>query len=129
MTIKPLTFGERMSDLVAEKVGSWPFILTQAILTLLWVILNAIGYVYHWDPYPFIFLNLLFSVQSAFAGPVIMMAQNRQAEWDRKRDQEDYENNRKSKQMIEVIQAELRDIDHHKIIKVIDLLEDLKKIQ
>ena len=124
--MKPSTFGERLSDFVAETVGSWTFIIVQSILVTIWIVLNVIGYFSHWDPYPFILLNLLFSVQSAYAAPIIMMSQNRQSQRDRMRDMEDYDNNLKAKETIEVIQMELRQIEHGKINKVIDLLEDLK---
>ncbi len=124
---KPLTLGEKLSDFVTEKVGSWTFIFIQTIFVIIWIALNVWGYLSHWDPYPFILLNLFFSIQSAFSAPVIMMSQNRQNQRDRERAQEDFETNRKAKEMIEIIQVELRQIEHHKINKVIALLEDLKK--
>jgi uncharacterized membrane protein len=73
------TIGERVADLVAATVGSWPFIIAQSVILAIWVTLNLVGWVYQWDPYPFILLNLALSFQAAYASPIIMMSQNRQA--------------------------------------------------
>lgn len=78
-----------LADRCAEVIGSWPFIGGQAAALTLWVALN--GYtVIKADPYPFILLNLLLSTQAAFTGPILLMAANRQAEIDRKRDVDHY---------------------------------------
>ena len=63
---------------VYKNIGSWRFILIQSILVAIWVILNATAYIRAWDPYPFIFMNLIFSLQSAYTASLIMMSQNRQ---------------------------------------------------
>ncbi|MDB4947845.1 MAG: hypothetical protein JWM27_494 [Gemmatimonadetes bacterium] len=73
------TTGESVADAVARVVGSWPFIIVQSVLLLVWMALNALAWVRHWDPYPFILLNLALSFQAAYASPIIMMSQNRQA--------------------------------------------------
>ncbi len=73
-----MTFGQRLADSVATGMGSWRFIIIQTIIVLLWMVLNVVGFCYHWDIYPFILLNLVFSTQAAYAAPIIMMAQNRQ---------------------------------------------------
>jgi uncharacterized membrane protein len=72
-----LSFGQRLADKVANGMGSWTFIIAQTIFVVLWMALNFVGWMYHWDVYPFILLNLLFSTQAAYAAPIIMMAQNR----------------------------------------------------
>ena len=77
------SFGQVAADRVATAMGSWTFIIVQSIAILLWISLNVIAAVNHWDPYPFILLNLLFSTQAAYAAPIIMMSQNRAAEIDR----------------------------------------------
>lgn len=77
------TLGERVADGVAGVIGSWPFLIAQTVIVSIWVVLNIIGLVRRWDPYPFILLNLLFSVQAAYAGPVILLASNRQTQKDR----------------------------------------------
>jgi uncharacterized membrane protein len=82
----PGGIGARLADAIAAGMGSWPFIIGQSFLVGAWIVLNLIGMVNHWDPYPFILLNLLFSTQAAYAAPVIMMSQNRQAARDRGRD-------------------------------------------
>jgi uncharacterized membrane protein len=73
------TRGERIADLVTTWIGSWTFLITQSVLLLIWMILNLIGWWRHWDPYPFVLLNLVLSFQAAYATPIIMMSQNRQA--------------------------------------------------
>jgi len=78
------TLGERLADKIAAGIGSWTFLIVQTVLVLLWVGLNLLGvFALHWDPYPFILLNLMFSVQAAYTGPVLLLAGNRQAQKDR----------------------------------------------
>jgi len=77
------TAGERLADKIASSIGSWTFLIVQTILVLLWVALNLTGILLRWDPYPFILLNLMFSVQAAYTGPVLLLAGNRQAQKDR----------------------------------------------
>ncbi len=67
-------------------MGSWRFIINQSAIVAAWILLNLIAVARHFDPYPFILLNLLFSTQAAYAAPIIMMSQNRQAAKDRQRD-------------------------------------------
>ncbi len=82
----PQTTGERAADAVAAAMGSWRFIIIQTAIVAAWIAFNIIAVVRRFDPYPFILLNLLFSTQAAYAAPVIMMSQNRQAAKDRQRD-------------------------------------------
>jgi uncharacterized membrane protein len=77
------TFGERIADKAAAGIGSWTFLIIQTFLVALWLVLNVIGLTHHWDPFPFILLNLLFSVQAAYTGPVLLLAGNRQSQKDR----------------------------------------------
>src|SRR5713226_5184622 len=77
------TLGERVADKAAAGIGSWTFLIVQTIAVACWVVLNIIGLVKRWDPFPFILLNLLFSVQAAYTGPVLLLAGNRQAQKDR----------------------------------------------
>jgi uncharacterized membrane protein len=77
------TRGERVADQVAGVIRSWPFLITQTVIVSIWVVVNIVGLIRRWDPYPFILLNLLFSVQAAYAGPVILLASNRQTQKDR----------------------------------------------
>ena len=63
--------------------GTPRFLVGQTIIVAAWILLNAIGLVKHWDPYPFILLNLMFSLQAAYAAPLILLAQTRQADRDK----------------------------------------------
>lgn len=92
------TFGERVADLVAMTVGSWTFIVAQSVLLTIWIIVNIIGWIYAWDPYPFILLNLMLSFQAAYASPIIMMSQNRQAQLNERRNKLDLQINLLSEQ-------------------------------
>ena len=85
-----LTMGQRIADNVASTVGSWRFIIIQSSLLALWIIINCIAWISHWDPYPFILLNLALSFQAAYTGPFVMMSQNRQAVKDRLTAENDY---------------------------------------
>ena len=118
-----LTFSQHLADGLANKMGSWSFIITQTALIVFWIILNIVAYMSHWDPYPFILLNLLFSTQAAYAAPIIMMSQNRAAERDRFQATEDYQTNVKAKEEIEALQKTLSRIEIDKLDKLIKLLE------
>ncbi|MBW4540160.1 MAG: DUF1003 domain-containing protein [Myxacorys chilensis ATA2-1-KO14] len=98
-----LTLGQRLSDVVAAIVGSWRFIAIQSGILAIWIMLNVIAFVQHWDPYPFILLNLVLSFQAAYTAPIIMMSQNRQAEVDRQNAKHDYEVNMKAELEIELL--------------------------
>jgi uncharacterized membrane protein len=102
-----LTTGQRLADGTAHLIGSWPFIIWQSVAVSIWVVLNAIAWSYRWDPYPFILLNLAFSVQAAYAAPIIMMAQNRQSDRDRVQADQDFQVNRESKADIETAKNEI----------------------
>jgi uncharacterized membrane protein len=122
-----LKFGQRLADAVAKGMGSWRFIIIQTMLVAIWMILNFIAYVSHWDPYPFILLNLLFSTQAAYAAPIIMMAQNRQNERDRTQAQADFETNVEAKKEIEQLQIRLDSIEAEKLDKIILMLNEILK--
>ena len=94
------TVGQRSADWVASTIGSWRFIIIQSFILMGWVILNIIVWIQHWDPYPFILMNLVLSLQAAYAAPVIMMSQNRQATRDRLEAHNDYLVNLKAEEGI-----------------------------
>jgi len=98
-----LTFGQKAADRIATLAGSWQFIIFQSLLLTLWVILNVTAWARHWDPYPFILLNLVLSLQAAYTAPMIMMSQNRKAERDRIEAHVDFEVNLKAETEIRVI--------------------------
>jgi len=122
-----MTFGQRLADSVATGMGSWRFIIIQTIIVILWMALNVVAYVDHWDPYPYILLNLLFSTQAAYAAPIIMMAQNRQGERDRAQADEDFRTNVEAKKEIEELQVLLNKIELDKLDKIITMLERMEK--
>jgi hypothetical protein len=105
-------------------MGSWKFIVAQTIIVFVWVIVNLYVWIYRWDPYPFILLNLLFSTQAAYAAPIIMMSQNRQSQRDREHAEQDYIVNKQSKKEIEEIKHKLDSIDQNKLDKIIELLKN-----
>ena len=73
----------RFSEAIARFLGTGRFLVGQTVLVIGWIALNTVGIVNHWDPYPFILLNLAFSTQAAYAAPLILLAQNRQDDRDR----------------------------------------------
>lgn len=75
--------GARIADGVTAFMGSWRFIIIQTVIVLVWISGNALLLLFHFDPYPFILLNLAFSTQAAYAAPLILLAGNRSAERDR----------------------------------------------
>src|SRR6266403_1766982 len=88
---RKLTFGERLSDRIAEFGGSWKFLITFGAVILIWIGVNAIMLATRaFDPYPFILLNLVLSCLAAVQAPVIMMSQNRSEARDRLRAENDY---------------------------------------
>ncbi len=76
------TFG-RYAEGAARFFGTPQYIVGQTIAVAVWVVLNSIAVIQHWDPYPFILLNLAFSLQAAYAAPLILLAQTRQADRDK----------------------------------------------
>jgi uncharacterized membrane protein len=95
-----LTFGQKMADKVASFGGSWAFIIIFMIVLVGWIVLNSFILIKlrsgSFDPYPYIFLNLILSMLAAIQAPIIMMSQNRQAYKDRLSAEHDYEVNLKS---------------------------------
>jgi uncharacterized membrane protein len=73
----------RAAERFARFFGTPKFILGQTVLVAAWIVLNAVAFIQHWDPYPFILLNLAFSTQAAYAAPLILLAQTRQADRDK----------------------------------------------
>jgi uncharacterized membrane protein len=100
------SLGARAADGFANAVGSWNFIIIQSIILVFWITLNVTAWMEHWDPYPFILLNLALSFQAAYAAPIIMMSQNRQAVKDRLMAEQDYFVNTKAEE-------ELKAVMHH----------------
>ncbi len=104
------TFGNRLADRVAAVGGSWGFIITFTVVLLGWMLLNTdvlARFGMAFDPYPYIFLNLMLSTLAAIQAPVIMMSQNRQSEKDRLAARLDYETNLRAEIDILALHARL----------------------
>lgn len=121
---EPITFGQRMADGVARFGGSWTFIGSFGLFLLLWIGLNSWllsgVHLKPFDPYPFIFLNLMLSMLAAIQAPIIIMSQNRLAENDRRRAIDDFAINTKAElevaalhEKIAALQADLSWLRHH----------------
>jgi uncharacterized membrane protein len=106
-----MSFGERLADRVAAIGGSWSFIIGFGLFLAAWAILNTLVLTRHaFDPFPFIFLNLMLSMLAALQAPVIMMSQNRQAAKDRLEARLDYETNLRSEAQIGQLLDEIAEL-------------------
>lgn len=119
-------FGDRLADAIARIGGSWSFIVTAVIFLVLWTsgnawLLGREGF----DPYPFIFLNLVLSMVAALQAPIIMMSQNRQSERDRLDASHDYEVNLKAEIEIMALHEKLDEMRHSQIMT---LRDDMTKL-
>jgi uncharacterized membrane protein len=112
------TRGEQIADTVTATVGSWRFILIQSCLLAIWIILNVVAWVTHWDPYPFILLNLALSFQAAYATPFILMSQNRQSTVDREKAQQDLDCDIKAEIEIELLHEKLDSLREREIAEL-----------
>lgn len=117
------SIGERASDGIAALMGSWRFIIVQSVLLSFWVALNITAYIEHWDPYPFILLNLALSLEAAYTAPIIMMSQNRQSEKDRLAAEEDYHVNTKAEEELKAVMHHLEQQDE----MMLDILRRLEE--
>ena len=127
-----MSFGARIADGVAAMVGSWPFIIVQSCMLLAWMVLNVTAMIEHWDPYPFILLNLALSFQAAYAAPFIMMSQNRQAMIDRQAAEHDYDINIKAELEIELLHQKidlLRETEIAELLAVIRRFQEEMRVQ
>ncbi len=124
-----LTFAERCADRVATMAGSWRFIIVQTFLFLAWIVVNVLTLFKHWDPYPFILMNLVLSLEAAYTGPVIMMSQNRQAAKDRLEAHNDFAINQKAEEEIKAVlnhlsaQQEALKLMHEGILSLLACVE------
>ncbi len=104
---RKLTFADRVADDFASLVGSWIFVLVQVGIMAIWVILNALNILHPWDRYPFLFLNLILSLEAALWVSVVLMSLNRLADRDRLRAQQDYELNVKAEEELKALMNHL----------------------
>jgi uncharacterized membrane protein len=129
------TFGEdsfgRHAEAAARLFGTPQYIVAQTVLVIAWIAVNAVAFGLRWDPYPFILLNLAFSTQAAYAAPLILLAQTRQADRDRL-GIEDLEAHREavtsrlesSEQALKLATSELRDL----LVRNTELTEQDKEL-
>jgi uncharacterized membrane protein len=114
---------EPLADRFTHAIGSWWFVAVQTVFIAIWVTINVVAWARRFDPYPFILLNLVFSVWSAYAAPIIMMSQNRQDERDRGRAESALATNVESHREIEELRARLERLEAEKIDRILALLE------
>ena len=105
---EPLRFGEKLADWISAKIGSWQFLFCGVVFIAVWAGLNSLVLSSGWDPYPFIFLNLVFSIISAATLPILLMSQNRQTQFDRLAARASHRMTLRSTQLIDRILNELR---------------------
>ncbi len=105
----PEAFGN-FSETIARTLGTGRYLMIQTIVVLVWIMVNVAAVGLRWDPYPFILLNLAFSTQAAYAAPLILLAQNRQADRDRSEYEEDREVAERTKADTEFLAREIASI-------------------
>jgi len=105
------TLGQKAADSLTKWAGSWTFIISFFIFLFLWMATNVYMWIQEWDPYPFILLNLVLSCLAAIQAPVILMSQNREAQRDRLKAENDYHINREAKKEIETVIRKLNFIE------------------
>jgi uncharacterized membrane protein len=105
----PDAFGE-FSEGVARFLGTGRFLVAQTVIVIVWILLNVFAVQFRWDPYPFILLNLGFSTQAAYAAPLILLAQNRQAERDRSQAEFDRQVSQRTQAEAEFLARELASV-------------------
>ena len=122
-------FGDRIADGIARVGGSWAFILTFIAFLFVWTGINlwALGQD-AFDPYPFIFLNLVLSMIAALQAPIIMMSQNRQTERDRIDASHDYEVNLKAEIEIMALHEKLDEMRHRQIVGLMEEVATMKSV-
>ncbi|MGH2870026.1 MAG: DUF1003 domain-containing protein [Solirubrobacteraceae bacterium] len=102
----PDAFG-RFAERLARFLGTGRYLVAQTLMVIIWITLNVVGLTHHWDKYPFILLNLGFSTQAAYAAPLILLAQNRQADRDKDEIERDREVNARSLAETEFLAREI----------------------
>jgi uncharacterized membrane protein len=123
-----LTLGQKIADAVAAAMGSWTFIIIQSTILLVWIVLNLTAWIKHWDPYPFILLNLALSFQAAYAAPFIMMSQNRQQDIDRKSAETDHQINIKAELEIELLHQKIDELRENEVLLLTKAIADLTEL-
>jgi uncharacterized membrane protein len=105
------TIGQRIADRVTKLAGSWTFIIILSLLLIIWFSINIYELFYKFDPYPFVFLNLILGIINVIFAPMILMSQNRESQRDRVRAEYDYELNKKAEKEIQELKKQLDRIE------------------
>src|SRR6266480_1365274 len=132
---RKLTFGERLSDHIAEFGGSWKFLISFGAVLFIWIVINGVVFATGaFDPYPFILLNLILSCLAAVQAPVIMMSQNRAEARDRLRAENDYKVNLKAELEIRHLHEKIDHLlrrQYNRLFEIqqiqIELLEEISR--
>ncbi len=132
---RKLTFGERLSDHIAEFGGSWKFLISFGAVLVVWIAINGVILVTHaFDPYPFILLNLILSCLAAVQAPIIMRSQNRAEARDRLRAENDYKVNLKAELEIRHLHEKIDHLlrrQYNRLFEIqqiqIELLEEISR--
>jgi uncharacterized membrane protein len=104
---RKLNFADRVADDFARLVGSWIFVLVQVGIMAVWILLNALNILHPWDRFPFLFLNLILSLEAALWVSVVLMSLNRLADRDRLRAQHEFELNVKAEEELKALMNHL----------------------
>lgn len=121
--MKPPTFGQKLADRMASKVGSWGFLIGQTAVLTTWVGVNLTPGLPHWDESPFILLNLVFSFASAYTAPVVLMSQNRQSDEDRQNAMHNFAVNLQTAQNLQLLQQKLEADYSQKLDELTELIK------
>jgi uncharacterized membrane protein len=105
----PESFGPA-AERFARFFGTPTYLIWQTLIVAIWILLNSLAISFKWDPYPFILLNLVFSTQAAYAAPLILLAQNRQADRDKAETERDRERNARALADMEFLAREIAGI-------------------
>lgn len=117
------TFGQKLADKMASKVGSWGFLIGQTTVLTAWVGCNLTPGMPHWDESPFILLNLVFSFASAYTAPVVLMSQNRQSEEDRQHAMQNHQVNLQTAQNLELLHQKMDAMYSQKLAELTTLIQ------
>jgi len=110
--INQKNLSEKYADFLTENVGSWHFLAIFLIFLVLWISVDVYAWIERWDPYPFVFLNLVLAVITSIQAPIILMSQNRREQKDRIKLEYDYKINIKAEKEIEEIKKQLARIEN-----------------
>jgi uncharacterized membrane protein len=127
--IQERTFGQKLADSMAAKVGSWAFLIGQTTVLAGWVGANLAPGVAHWDEPPFILLNLVFSFASAYTAPIVLMSQNRQSDEDRKQSAHNYEVNVQTAHNIELLHQKIDELQSQNLSQLLELIKQQQLAQ